>query len=49
MSRPTHDQIQEVIAWANDHDGTYAGMTYEQGVADALLWVLGDGPNPQDP
>ena len=36
--------IEEQIDKATDMDGTYTGMTYEQGIKDALEWVLyGDG------
>lgn len=42
----TEDEIREQIDWTRTSDGTptnrWSGMTYEQGVEDALLWALGD-------
>ena len=34
------EQIQEQIDKAIELDGTYNGMTYEQGIKDALEWIL---------
>lgn len=38
--------IEEQMDKATDMDGTYTGMSYEQGIKDALEWVLygGDAP-----
>jgi len=42
----TQEQIDDVVndAYENIEEGTtrWPGMTYEQGVADALQWVNGD-------
>ena len=38
----TDDEIQDQIAKAQDNNGQFPGMTYEEGVAAALLWVTGD-------
>jgi hypothetical protein len=41
----TEDEIDDVLNWASEsveHGTThYRGMTYEQGVEDALLWISG--------
>ena len=42
MRRPTDAEIQEAIDRTLDVEGTkYRGMTYEDGVREALDWVLG--------
>ena len=45
-SKITTEQIDDVVndAYENIEDGTtrWSGMTYEQGVADALQWITGD-------
>lgn len=38
------DQIDKAI----ETDGTYCGMTYEQGVRDALEWILHEDDAPLD-
>jgi len=47
---PSKDQIYEVIdtCMQREDEGTTAwpGMTYEQGVANALRWALGEGETP---
>lgn len=42
MARPTDEQVREQLAKAEENDGKWRGMTHEQGVANALRWVLGD-------
>lgn len=46
MAKPTEDEISEVLnacAEAFDEGVTqWPGMTYEQGVEAAILWMLGD-------
>lgn len=43
--------IYAQIDKATDMDGTYHGMSYEQGVKDALEWILNpkDCPAPLNP
>ena len=44
MTKPTNDQIEDAIADAEeamDGDSKWPGLTYEQGVAEALRWALG--------
>jgi hypothetical protein len=39
-------EIENARANVNDSEASeYPGMTYEQGVAEALGWVLGDVPD----
>ena len=43
-TKPTNDEIEGVIADADaamDEGTRWPGMTYEQGVAEALRWVVG--------
>ena len=40
--------IQDQADKAAEMDGTYHGMTYEQGIRDALDWVLEYQPAPLD-
>ena len=46
MSRPTDEEIQDEADKATDihrnEESKLRGMTYEEGVAAALEWVLGD-------
>jgi len=42
----TEYEINHLIDAAIEQDGTYSGMTYEQGIKDALEWVLGEGEDP---
>ncbi len=41
--RRTDDEIHNVLDWCLENDGRshYPGMSYEQGVEAALLWVTG--------
>jgi hypothetical protein len=52
MDKPTEDQIDDVLnaCVEAEEDGfsKWPGMTYEQGVQAALLWVGGNGENPMD-
>ena len=44
----TNEEIEEVIAWVHEvlHEGThYSGMTYEQGIDDFWLWLIGASDN----
>jgi len=44
MTKPTNDQIEDAIADAEeamDGDSKWPDLTYEQGVAEALRWALG--------
>lgn len=49
-TKPTDDEIDTVLnacLEAEDEGcSIYPGMSYEQGVAAALNWLRGDGPNP---
>ena len=40
--------IEEQIDKATDKNGTYNGMTYEEGVRDALEWILYEENPPMD-
>jgi|SaaInl8_200m_RNA_FD_contig_21_2371289_length_412_multi_3_in_0_out_0_1 hypothetical protein len=42
----TEYEINHLIDKSIRLDGTYTGMSYEQGIKDALEWVLGEGPDP---
>lgn len=44
--KPTDKEIEAQIGEAIDQNGRYPGMSYEDGVRDALDWVLGNEPNP---
>lgn len=50
LNRPSDEEIQQEIAVSlslHEQYGTnHPGETYEQGVAAALLWVLGNGELP---
>jgi len=50
MTKPTQNQIDDVLnqcAEQIDEGGSkYPGMSFEQGVLDAINWLSGDGPNP---
>ena len=48
--RPSDEDISGVMAQAGDADGStqWPGMTYEQGVENALRWVLEGGDNPME-
>lgn len=46
---PNRDEMRDVIADADaamDEGSKWPGMSYEQGVAEALRWVLGESKNP---
>jgi hypothetical protein len=49
---PTEDEINDVLntCMAAEEEGSsiYPGMTYEQGVAMAINWMLGDGGHPTE-
>ena len=39
----TKEEIEEVLQKVNPYEGSkYPGMTYEEGVDDALNWVAGN-------
>jgi hypothetical protein len=38
----TKEEIREVTDKFDDYANDFPGMTYEQGVKEALEWVLGD-------
>lgn len=40
--------IYAQIDKATEADGTYPGMSYEQGVKDALEWIINEGQAPLD-
>jgi hypothetical protein len=47
--KPTRDEMLDMIADADaamDEGSKWPGMTYEQGVAEALRWALGEAKNP---
>jgi hypothetical protein len=37
-----YEQIDKAGELINDEVSMYSGMSYEQGVRDALEWILGD-------
>lgn len=46
----TSDEVDELLNWcsnAEDEGSNYPGMTYEQGIRDALDWLAGfsEAPN----
>ena len=48
MKKPTQEEIDNCANWAAegiDEGRHYPGMSYEQGVADALHWMQGDSDN----
>lgn len=48
--KPTEDEINEALNTCSDNEvqgvSEYPGMTYDQGVAYAIRWMQGEGPNP---
>ena len=42
----TRDEIEKQIDAARSGESNYFGQTYEEGVAEALLWALGDSDDP---
>ncbi|HET8898425.1 MAG TPA: hypothetical protein VFN09_06630 [Rhodanobacteraceae bacterium] len=48
-AQPTRDEIERKMLTAaelEDERSQFPGMTYEQGVAEALRWVLGMAQDP---
>lgn len=44
--RKSRAEIDAVLNRVDDDEPSkYPGMTYEQGISEALLWVLGDLPD----
>jgi len=47
--KPTDKEINDVLNKASDENSKgntkWPGMTYEQGVENALMWVFGDNDN----
>ena len=52
MTTPTQDQIDDVLnkcaEQADEGGSRWPGMSYEEGVAEAIRWMQGDGPNPME-
>lgn len=51
MDQPTTEQIDACLNWCADAEesGTnFFGMSYEQGVRDAIDWLQGNGSDPSD-
>lgn len=45
MRKPTQEEIDDCLDWcveSFDKNTNYPGMTYEQGVKDAILWMQGN-------
>ena len=42
------DAIDKCKNWTESGESQWPRMTYEDGVRDALEWVLGNGDNPMD-
>lgn len=38
----TIDQIEQVLNKIDTSNSKYLGMSYEQGIEEALMWVLGE-------
>ncbi len=49
---PTTSEMDEVLDWCqdaeNDGNSKFPGMSYEQGVMYAILWMRGDSGSPKD-
>ena len=46
---PSQDEINEVMVEAEESGSSrWPGMTYEQGVAAALRWMIDGGENPME-
>jgi hypothetical protein len=47
---PSRNEIDEVLNWCAEADeaggSAYPGMSYEQGVAAGLRWLLGEAERP---
>lgn len=52
MSRPSQQEIDQVINWAAQAEATgsssFPGMSYEEGVRAAIEWMQGNGERPDD-
>ena len=49
MEKPTQREIDDILNWcaeAIDDGSHYPGMTYEEGVQDAIAWLRGKGERP---
>lgn len=50
MNRPTEDEINNLlnacVESENEGESKYPGMTYEQGIKDAIMWMQGEAENP---
>lgn len=47
----TEDEIYRVLNWADegiDRGSKYSGASYEQGVSDAIRWLIGDSDHAPD-
>lgn len=42
MMKPTDEQMEEQMGLAVDNNRRFPGMSYEEGVRDTLLWVMGE-------
>lgn len=38
----TKQEIEELLNKFDDQNNSYPGMTYEQGIVEALQWVIGE-------
>ena len=48
-TKPSADEIDDVLIWcfeAMDGPSNFPGMTYEEGVEDAIRWMQGEGARP---
>ncbi len=48
-AKPAAAEIDDVLIWcfeAMDNGSHFPGMTYEQGVDDAIRWMQGEGTRP---
>lgn len=41
----TKEQIEKVLMNFDAQESNFRGMTYEQGIEEALMWVIGDIPS----
>ena len=41
----TEEEIEDVLDTIYPDENSYPNLTYENGIEEALLWVIGDIPN----
>ena len=52
MQKPSQEEIDNVLNECSEHEelgeSKYPGMTYEQGIKNAIEWLQGYGENPME-